>query len=98
MGWSCPAAKVVWLACLKRIQKTTSDEDVFPNIFEKLIGRLEEGEINLVARVARQIWLRRNRMVFEGVFSPPMKLIQQAKDQIEAAEQAEQDTRRGAQK
>lgn len=34
------------------------------------------------------------RVVFEGVFSPPMHLIQTAKDQMEAAEQAEQDIRR----
>jgi hypothetical protein len=92
--WSCQAATDVWLACLKRIQKTTCDEDVFLNIFEKLLGRLEEDEINLVACVARQIWLRRNRLVFEGVFSSPMQLIQNAKAQMEAAEQAEQEIRR----
>lgn len=31
--WSCPDATDVWLACLKRIQKTTSDEDVFFTYF-----------------------------------------------------------------
>ncbi|XP_059440747.1 LEAF RUST 10 DISEASE-RESISTANCE LOCUS RECEPTOR-LIKE PROTEIN KINASE-like 1.1 [Corylus avellana] len=66
--WSCPASQDVWLAYMRRIQKTTSEDDDFLNIFEKLLGRLEEDEINLVACVVRQIWLRRNMMVFEGVF------------------------------
>lgn len=53
--WSCPAAKDVWFGCPMKIQKSTSDEEDFLNIFEKLVGRLDEEEINLVACIARQI-------------------------------------------
>jgi hypothetical protein len=42
--WSCASAKDVWLECCRIIQKSTSDEDDFLNIFEKLIGKLETKE------------------------------------------------------
>lgn len=43
--WSCPAARDVWLEHNRRIQTCSSDEDAFINIFEKLIGLLEEEDL-----------------------------------------------------
>lgn len=63
--------KDVWLENSMRIQKFTSDEDGFLNLFEKLLGRLENEEIEMFAYVARQVWFRRNKVVFgEDLLSP----------------------------
>jgi hypothetical protein len=88
--WSCSLARDVWLECTKKLQKSTSDEDAFINIFERLLECLNDVEIELIACVARQLWLRRNKLIFEESFSQPKVLIQQAKDQLEASVSAKQ--------
>ena len=40
-------------------------------IVESLGQCLNEEEMHLMVTVARQIWLRRNKMVFEGAFQAP---------------------------
>ena len=69
--WSYLAVRDVWFECNKTMHKGTSDEDAFVNIFEQLLDRLEEGDIELAACIARHIWLRINKMVFGRVFLPP---------------------------
>lgn len=88
--WSCSNARDVWLECSTKIQKCTSDEDAFLNILEKLLGRLEEMEIEKVVCIARQIWLRRNKLVFGDEFIPQKKIIKIAVEQMKAHTQAEQ--------
>jgi hypothetical protein len=56
--WSCQAAKDVWLECPVRIQKCPCDEDDFLSIFTRLVERLTNEELRLVAFIARQIWFR----------------------------------------
>ncbi|XP_059445337.1 uncharacterized protein LOC132177129 [Corylus avellana] len=62
--WSCPAARDVWMEGNVKIHKSSSDEDTFCHILQKLSERLTGDDFDLVACVARQIWLRRNRVVF----------------------------------
>jgi hypothetical protein len=50
--WSCPSTRDVWLDCLKMIQKYSSDDDAFINIFERLMGWLVEDYIQQIAFVA----------------------------------------------
>lgn len=56
-----------------KIYKCSSDDD-FLSIIEKLMERLDDEDLELVAMVARRIWLRRNTMVrrafFFASFSP----------------------------
>jgi hypothetical protein len=86
------------LAAGKKVQKSICDKDAFLNIFERLLRRLEDEEINLVACIVKQIWLRRNKLVFEGGFTPPTQLIQYTTDQVQAAIKVKQSSRIGAQK
>ncbi|XP_059441059.1 uncharacterized protein LOC132173561 [Corylus avellana] len=72
----------------RTLQKFPSFEDDFASIFEVLLGKLEEEELQLCAVVARQIWLRRNVVVHGGEFIPPKMVIQQAKEQINSYELA----------
>jgi hypothetical protein len=81
--WSCTAARDVWLEGNVSIQKCYSEEDDFCNILRRLFDRLTVEDCDKVACVARQIWLRRNKLVFEGEFTHPKKVFQIAIDQLE---------------
>jgi hypothetical protein len=49
--------------------------------------------MKLVAIVARQIWHRRNSMVFEGKFTSPHTILRSSKEQMEAHSMAEKQER-----
>jgi ribonuclease HI len=82
--WSCPSAKDVWLECNPRIHKCTSDEMDFIYIMATLLEKLNEDQMQLVVTIARQIWFRRNSIVFGGEMVAPSVVVQRAKDQVEA--------------
>ena len=82
--WSCESAKDVWSECCGAIQKCSSIEVEFSSLFEILIEKFTEEEMQLMVGVARQIWLRRNAVVFGGEFLSPGALVKQASDQLEA--------------
>jgi ribonuclease HI len=83
--WSCPAAQDVWHECSRRIQKTPLEHTGFMDIFEGLVRRFDEAEIDLFANIARQIWLRRNQWVFTGKFFSPVQILQRATEQLEGS-------------
>jgi hypothetical protein len=58
----------VWLKCPLRIQKSPCDEDDFSGLFKRLVECLTVDKLRLLAFVARQIWLRRNRVVCKEEF------------------------------
>lgn len=81
--WSCPAARDVWLKGNVKIQKSCNAKDTFCNILQKLSERLTGEEFDLVACVARQIWLQQNKLIFEDTFSHPKLVFKAACDQME---------------
>jgi ribonuclease HI len=91
--WSCPAAQDVWHECPRKIQKSTSDQTSFLDIFEGLLNRLDDEEMDLVASTARQVWLRRNQWVFDAKFLAPTHVVQRAADQLESAKKCGSGTR-----
>jgi ribonuclease HI len=93
--WSCESAKDVWSECCRAIQKCSIAEGEFFSLFETLADKLNEEELQMMAGVARQIWLRRNAVVFEGEFLTPGVLVKQASDQLEAWRKAEESRRLG---
>jgi hypothetical protein len=82
--WSCPSAQDVWLECKGKFQKCLSGEVGFMELLEKLLQRLDVEEMQLMVTVARQIWLRRNSVIFGGDFLAPFALVRLAKEQVEA--------------
>ncbi|XP_059438570.1 uncharacterized protein LOC132171299 [Corylus avellana] len=88
--WSCPAAKDVWLENGKGIQKCSSDEVDFINIVGRLMERLKKEEIQRVAFVARQVWLRRNKYVFGEDLLSPAKVNKIATEQLELFQSVDQ--------
>ncbi|XP_059441892.1 uncharacterized protein LOC132174217 [Corylus avellana] len=81
--WNCPSAKDVWTECSPKISKCSSIEDDFSAIMAHLLERLDADQLQLMAAVARQIWLRRNSVVFGGELTDPGTIIRWAKDQVE---------------
>lgn len=68
--WSCPSAQDVWMDCNKKFQKSVSDEGEFASIVSNLLEKLEGDGVSLLAAVVRQIWFRRNAIVFGGEMYP----------------------------
>ncbi|XP_059450896.1 uncharacterized protein LOC132181674 [Corylus avellana] len=93
--WGCPSAQDVWLECSRSFEKNNSDEADFLHLFELLLGKLEEKEVQPFVAVARQLWYRRNSVVFEGVMHSPAAVIQRARDQLHAFEKMEQTHEKG---
>ncbi|XP_059450800.1 uncharacterized protein LOC132181566 [Corylus avellana] len=81
--WSCPSAKDVWTECSPKISKCASIVDDFSAIMAHLLERLDADQLQLMAATARQIWLRRNSVVFGGELTDPSTIIRWAKDQVE---------------
>ena len=54
-----------------------------------MIAKLNPMELQEFAVTARLLWLRRNSIIFGGSFSTPVMIIRQAREQVEAYEQAE---------
>ena len=87
--WTCPSTRDVWSECNLKIQNCLSFDDDFINIFEVLHERLRTDELQLVAIIARLIWLRRNTVVFGGDLSAPAELIRHGEEQIDTFWKAE---------
>jgi hypothetical protein len=71
----CPSASDVWSEMPGRINKTVSANVDFMGLMETLMERVSEEELSLVATVARLIWLRRNSLMYEGMFSSPCTIL-----------------------
>jgi hypothetical protein len=63
--------------------KSTSEEDEFSYIFMRLMDRLEGPNFDKLVCTAQQIWIRRNKLVFEREFTHPKIIAQVAVDQLE---------------
>ena len=62
-------------------------------IMGKLIDKCSDEKVKMAVMVARQIWHRRNNLVFSGKFMSPESLVKTAKDQLEAFTLANQHAR-----
>ena len=81
------------MECSPKIHKCTSDEIDFIRIMEKLMEKLDFDQLHLAVTMARQIWLRRNSMVFVGAMVAPSDLVRRAREQVEAVDHAAVHTR-----
>lgn len=82
--WTCPSAQDVWAECNGKLQKSVCIDGDFIEILLKVGQGLDEDERHLMVTVARSIWLRRNKLVFEGIFQAPATVVRSAREQVEA--------------
>jgi ribonuclease HI len=73
----------------KTFQKWSSEEDSFVDLIERVLEHLEEGEVQTFAYVARQVWFRRNKMVFDDEFASPAAVNRLSTEQKELFSLAE---------
>lgn len=72
--WECPLAKDVWSPWSNTIQKSNLFDFTCMDLVLQMENYLYEFELFLF--IVRQLWLRRSKFIFEGVFQPPSQLFQ----------------------
>jgi hypothetical protein len=76
---------VVFIGVLqsKTFQKSSITGQSFISLFEGICRIGRENDIWLFVVLARQIWLRRNKYIHEGLFAHPDTLVRQAYNSLE---------------
>jgi hypothetical protein len=57
--------------------------NIFISIFEIVIGRCNAEKLEIAAILARNIWLRRNTIVYEGAFKHPSTMLRDVNTSLE---------------
>lgn len=91
--WRCPAVVDVWAEEGSPMQKWAYGEEYIGVVWRKMAEKLNEEELGLVATVLRNVWLRRNKLVFENGFFNPKAIFTQAKHSIEENQSAQGNSR-----
>jgi hypothetical protein len=76
--WSCPATQYVWGEKFSCFQKCNTHLSSFVHLLEYSLQRFSKDQVELLAVVARKVWLRRNSLVFEGVLRHPKEVLEEA--------------------
>jgi hypothetical protein len=76
--WTCPATQDVWGSKTSPFQKCYTSGVSFKEVFEDGIQLYSKEVLELLVVVARGIWFRRNKLVFEGAFSHPNDIFSTA--------------------
>jgi ribonuclease HI len=76
--WTCPTAQDVWGAKGSFFHKCNSNATSFKGLLEEMGSNLSKANVELMVVIARRIWLRRNTLVFEGVFIHPNEVYAKA--------------------
>jgi len=69
--WSCPAAQDVWGGGSMIFQKCAFNGETIMQFMEFCMDRMRAEELNLMVVIAMRIWLRRNKFIFESLFTHP---------------------------
>ncbi|XP_042939343.1 uncharacterized protein LOC122274364 [Carya illinoinensis] len=81
--WSCSSAMDVWSQGHIFFQKSTLREASFIELYERFTLLCDRELLDLFSVIARSIWLRRNKLLFEGSFLHPNILLRQASQSLE---------------
>ncbi|XP_042984782.1 uncharacterized protein LOC122313674 [Carya illinoinensis] len=81
--WSCKSAMDVWSQGPIAIHKSSDRAEKFKDIFEKLDAKCEQQVMEFFTITARNIWHRRNRLIFQGLFQHPTHIVNQSKQSLE---------------
>jgi len=69
--WTCLVAQDVWGGGSVIFPKCAFLGDTFMQLVEFCLDRLNTEELSLMVVISRRIWLRRNKFVFESIFTHP---------------------------
>jgi len=82
-------AKATWNMCGSKIQKSCIDHEDFTFIVEELRPRLEREEWELMAILARSLWVRWNALIFGGLFIHPTLMVEKVSESLVAFQSAQ---------
>ncbi|KAG6650161.1 hypothetical protein CIPAW_06G023000 [Carya illinoinensis] len=89
--WSCVSANDVWAGRDSPVQKwSSSGEDLF-EVWDRMVRRLSMKEMEVVVSVMKQLWLRRNKFVFENQFVNPRIVSKQGLASLEYFQKANEE-------
>ncbi|XP_042942776.1 uncharacterized protein LOC122276958 [Carya illinoinensis] len=80
--WLCPAANDVWAEHSRTLQKWNTEENDFLGLWAKISSKLNKPETEEVVAVMRNLWIRRNKFIFEQKFASPSSVIRLAKEDL----------------
>jgi ribonuclease HI len=92
--WHCLSTQDVWGGASIIFQKSQFQEDDFFKIAEGMMNRCTMDEFQHFVVMTRRIWLRRNKLLHEGIFSHPDSVVSHATEalreyhQVQAATQS----------
>jgi hypothetical protein len=81
--WSCPAAGDVWGDYRSCFHKCSSFQFSFMHLLEYCVQFFDKEKVELMLVVARNIWLRRNALIFQGTFLSPHRVWEESTSLLE---------------
>jgi hypothetical protein len=75
--WGCPAASDVWGCSSVVFQKCSYEGMDFLGLAELILFKYGKENWSLFIQLARQIWMRRNKWVHDGIFIDPNTLLRE---------------------
>lgn len=91
----CNSATGVWMECNRKIEKLSLDVDDGIRLVGKWIELLGDDDLELVVLVTRNIWLRRNSVVYGGDLMSPKQVSISAQEALAGFKEAIVDQERG---
>lgn len=77
--WNCPTASDVWSERGSPVEKWGYNEANFMDLWRRLNMKLGPEEFIVVAYGMRQLWMRRNSLLFESSLDQPRSVMQKAR-------------------
>ncbi|XP_042969031.1 uncharacterized protein LOC122301707 [Carya illinoinensis] len=81
--WNCSSAMDVWCQGPISFQKSSLKEVNFKDLYEHISEQCDQKLIEMFSVIARSIWLRRNKLLFEGSFLHPNLVLKQASQSLQ---------------
>ncbi|XP_041003960.1 uncharacterized protein LOC121249317 [Juglans microcarpa x Juglans regia] len=94
--WFCPAAANVWSKLINVIQKWSSNELDLLALWERLVEKVSTAELEEIVMVMRSIWLRRNELIFDGIFKSPSQVMELAREELRMFHLVQQNARQSS--
>lgn len=85
---SYPAASGVWGYETSPMSKWSNTAPSFWHLWKQMVDKLKTQELGMSATILKQIWTRRNLVVFEEKFESPISVAQKAKLMLETFQNA----------
>ena len=74
--WACPYAQDVWAMASLKLQKAATSTADFYSLARLLFWRLDKDDKAEWLSITWALWMARNKYVFEGLLTPPSKVVE----------------------